>query len=158
MNSQTGTTMNRKMSLGPFCKAMTIKVGNPKGDLIGETLKGGVLMQERYPVAYESRKLSDAERCYTTHEKELLAVVHCLRVYRHYQLGVIIVMRTDNTVVSHFLSQYKLTSKQAKWQQLLAEFNLLLKYSADSTNSIADVLSRTNELNQLAFDGHEWYC
>ncbi|KAK2980058.1 hypothetical protein RJ640_028787 [Escallonia rubra] len=40
MNSQTGKTVNRKMSLGPFCNAMTFEVGNPKGDLIGETLKG----------------------------------------------------------------------------------------------------------------------
>ncbi|KAK3025434.1 hypothetical protein RJ639_042160 [Escallonia herrerae] len=34
---------------------------------------GGVLMQEGHPVAYESRKLNEAERRYTTHEKELLA-------------------------------------------------------------------------------------
>uniref|UniRef100_A0A1S4A158 Uncharacterized mitochondrial protein AtMg00860-like n=1 Tax=Nicotiana tabacum TaxID=4097 RepID=A0A1S4A158_TOBAC len=34
---------------------------------------GGVLLQEGYPVAYESRKLKDAERRYTAHEKELLA-------------------------------------------------------------------------------------
>ncbi|KAK3025227.1 hypothetical protein RJ639_044575 [Escallonia herrerae] len=33
---------------------------------------GGVLMQECHPVAYESRKLNEAERRYTTHEKELL--------------------------------------------------------------------------------------
>ncbi|KAK2997041.1 hypothetical protein RJ639_026134 [Escallonia herrerae] len=44
-------------------------------------------MQECHPVAYESRKLNKAERHYTTHEKELLAVVHCLIVRRHYLLG-----------------------------------------------------------------------
>ena len=44
---------------------------------------GGVLVQEGHPVAFESRKLNDAEKCYTAHEKELLTVVHYLRLWRH---------------------------------------------------------------------------
>ena len=40
---------------------------------------GGVFLQDGHPVAYESRKLNDTERKYAAHEKELLAVVHCLR-------------------------------------------------------------------------------
>ncbi|KAL0445910.1 UNVERIFIED_CONTAM: Retrovirus-related Pol polyprotein from transposon [Sesamum latifolium] len=42
---------------------------------------GGVLMQDGHPVAFESRKLKDVERHYSVHEKELLAVVHCLRLW-----------------------------------------------------------------------------
>lgn len=42
---------------------------------------GGVLMQDGHPEAERS-----GERGYTAHEKELLAVVHCLRVWRHYLL------------------------------------------------------------------------
>ena len=76
---------------------------------------GGVLVQEGHPVAYESRKLSDAERRYTAQEKELLAVIHCLRVWRHYLLGSKFVVKTDNSAVSHFLTQPKLTPKQARW-------------------------------------------
>ncbi|KAK3011135.1 hypothetical protein RJ639_012860 [Escallonia herrerae] len=111
---------------------------------------GGVLMQEGHPVAYESRKLNEAERRYTTHEKELLAVVHCLRIWRHYLLGSSFIVRTNNTAVSHFLSQSKLTSKQARWQELLAEFNFMLEYRTGSTNCVADALSRRAELDQVA--------
>ena len=39
------------------------------------------------PVAYESRKLTAAERNYPAHVLELLAVVHSVRVFRHYLLG-----------------------------------------------------------------------
>lgn len=39
---------------------------------------GGVLMQERHPVAYESPKLNETERKYTVQEKKMTAVVHCL--------------------------------------------------------------------------------
>jgi len=41
----------------------------------------------QHPVAYESRKLTVAERNYPAHVLELLAVVHALRVFRHYLLG-----------------------------------------------------------------------
>ena len=43
---------------------------------------GGVLIQEGHPIAYESQKLNDAKRRYTVSDKEMLAVVHCLRVWR----------------------------------------------------------------------------
>ncbi len=40
----------------------------------------------KHPVAYESRKLTAAERNYPAHVLELLAVVHELRVFKHYLL------------------------------------------------------------------------
>ncbi|KAK3008637.1 hypothetical protein RJ639_013446 [Escallonia herrerae] len=103
-----------------------------------------------HPVAYESKKLNEAEHRYTTPEKELLAVVHCLRVWRHYLLGSSFIVQIANTAVSHFLSQSKLTLKQARWQELLTELNFMLEYRAGSTNSVADALSRRAELDQVA--------
>ena len=40
---------------------------------------GGVLVQEGHTVAFESRKLNNAEQRYSTHKKEMTAVVHCLQ-------------------------------------------------------------------------------
>ena len=40
-----------------------------------------------HPVAYESCKLTTAERNYPAHILELLAVVHALCIFRHYLLG-----------------------------------------------------------------------
>ncbi|KAL0331235.1 UNVERIFIED_CONTAM: Retrovirus-related Pol polyprotein from transposon [Sesamum angustifolium] len=110
---------------------------------------GGVLMQDGHPVAFESRKLKDAERRYSVHEKELLAVVHCLRLWRHYLLGSPFVVKTDNIAVSHFMSQPKLTSRQARWQELLSEFHFVLEYRAGSSNHVADALSRRADLATL---------
>ena len=39
---------------------------------------GGVLVQEKHLVAYESRKLNDAKQKCLAHEKEMIVVVHCL--------------------------------------------------------------------------------
>jgi hypothetical protein len=40
----------------------------------------GVLVQERYSIAFESQKLNDAEQKYSTHEKEMTIMMHCLGI------------------------------------------------------------------------------
>ncbi|KAL0447549.1 UNVERIFIED_CONTAM: Transposon Tf2-11 polyprotein [Sesamum latifolium] len=107
---------------------------------------GGVLMQDGHLVAFESMKLKDVERRYSVHEKELLAIVHCLRLWRHYLLGSPFVVKTDNTAVSHFMTQPKLISRQARWQELLSEFHFVLEYRAGSSNHVVDALSRSADL------------
>ena len=62
----------------------------------------GVLMQEGRPVAFESKKLSDVERRWPTHEKEMWAVVHCLKLWQH-NLGLEYTkVYTDNVSVRYF--------------------------------------------------------
>ncbi|CAN6463204.1 unnamed protein product [Victoria cruziana] len=45
---------------------------------------GGILMQENKVIAYTSRQLRQHEKNYVTHDLELGAVVHALKVWRHY--------------------------------------------------------------------------
>ncbi|KAL0295731.1 UNVERIFIED_CONTAM: hypothetical protein Scaly_3090700 [Sesamum calycinum] len=110
---------------------------------------GGLLLQDGHPVAFESRKLKDIEWRYSVHEKELLAVVHCLRLWRHYLLGSPFVVKTDNTAVSHFMSQPNLTSRQACWQEFLSEFHFVFEYRAGYSIHVADALSRRADLATL---------
>ncbi|KAL2235937.1 UNVERIFIED_CONTAM: Transposon Tf2-11 polyprotein [Sesamum indicum] len=110
---------------------------------------GGVLMQDGHPVAFESKKLKDVERRYSVHEKELLAILQCLRLWWHYLLSSPFMVRTHNTAVSHFISQPELTSRQARWQELLSEFPFVLEYRAGSSNHAAEALSRRASLASL---------
>jgi hypothetical protein len=48
---------------------------------------GCVLMQEGKVVAYASRQLRKHEQNYPTHDLELAAVVHALKIWRHYMIG-----------------------------------------------------------------------
>jgi hypothetical protein len=48
---------------------------------------GEVLMQDGRAISYASRQLRCHEEHYPTHDLELLAVVHALKVWRHYLLG-----------------------------------------------------------------------
>ncbi|CAL8989416.1 unnamed protein product [Prunus brigantina] len=111
---------------------------------------GGVLMQDGHPLAFESRKLNDTERRYTVQEKEMTAVVHCMRTWRHYLLGSQFVVKTDNVATSYFQSQQKLSPKQARWQDFLAEFDYQLEYKQGKTNVVADALSRKAVLAAVA--------
>ncbi|RVX00707.1 Transposon Tf2-12 polyprotein [Vitis vinifera] len=97
---------------------------------------GGVLMQERHPIAFESRKLNDTERRYTVQEKEMTAIVHCLRTWRHYLLGSHFIVKTDNVATSYFQTQKKLSPKQARWQDFLAEFDYTLEYKPGMAKSL----------------------
>ncbi|PWA81445.1 hypothetical protein CTI12_AA187700 [Artemisia annua] len=106
---------------------------------------GGVLMQDGHPNAFESRKLNETERKYTVQEKEMTAIIHCLRIWRHYLLGLKFVIKTDNVATSYFQTQKKLSPKQARWQDFLAEFDYQLEYKPGKANVVADALSRKAE-------------
>ena len=70
---------------------------------------GGVLVQEAHLVAFESMKLNSVEQKYSTHEKEMTVVVHCLQQWRYYLLGSIFTVVTDNVTNTFFKTQKKLS-------------------------------------------------
>ena len=102
---------------------------------------GGVLMQERHLIAFESHKLNDTERRYTVQEEEMTAIVHCLRTWRHYILGSHFIVKTDNVATSYFQTQKKLSPKQARWQDFLAEFDYMLVIRSQLVYQLIHVLS-----------------
>ncbi|RVW98485.1 Transposon Tf2-12 polyprotein [Vitis vinifera] len=50
---------------------------------------------------------------------------------------------------SYFQTQKKLSPKQARWQDFLAEFDYTLEYKPGSANHVADALSRKAELASM---------
>ena len=105
---------------------------------------GAVLLQDGRPVAYESRKLSSAERNYTTTEQELLAVFHALTVWRCYLEGAKypFLVRTDHNALTYLPTQPNLSRRMARWSEYLQRFHFQWEYKPGTTNSVADGLSR----------------
>jgi hypothetical protein len=71
--------------------APVLKIADPEDDFLVCTDDckeglGGVLMQGGSVVCYESRKLNEHEVKYVTHDLELAAIVHTLKMWRHYLL------------------------------------------------------------------------
>jgi hypothetical protein len=57
---------------------------------------GAVVMQERKPVAFYSRKVNPAQRNCTTGKREMLSIVQTPRAYRNILLGHEIIIYTDH--------------------------------------------------------------
>ena len=63
-----------------------------------------VLMQDRNPIAFESKKLQPDERLYSIYDKEMLAIMHALAKFRKYLVGGKFIVKTDRNSLRHFLT------------------------------------------------------
>ena len=119
---------------------------------------GAVLMQDvgngPQPVAFNSRKLSPAERNYATHEKEALAIKDSLKVWRHYLMGIHFTCITDHHALRYLTTQPTISQRQARWMQLMQQFDFDIVYRPGKTNVVADALSRHPTLSAVAAASH----
>jgi len=95
-------------------------------------------------VAFISKSLSNTERNYEIHDKEMLAVVRCLEVWRYFLEGTITKFEiwTDHKNLEYFMKAQKLNKRQARWALYLLRFNFMLKHVLGSKMGKADSLSR----------------
>ncbi|KAK4383770.1 Retrovirus-related Pol polyprotein from transposon [Sesamum angolense] len=75
---------------------------------------GCVLMQNGKVIAYASRQLRTHELNYPTHDLELAAIVHALKIWRHY----------------------------LRWIELVKDYDCTIDYHPGKANVVADALSR----------------
>jgi len=80
----------------------------------------------------------------------MLAVVHCLQVWRVYLLGTQFVVKTDNVANTYFATQKKLSPRQARWQEFLQEYDFEWQHKPGRHNQVADALSRKQVIEFVA--------
>src|SRR5438105_3958051 len=108
---------------------------------------GYVLMQEGKVVAYASRQWRKHEEHYATHDLELAAVVHALKIWRHYLLGNVCHIYMDHKSLKYIFTQSELNMRQRRWLELIKDYNLEVHYHPGKANVIADALSRKSHCN-----------
>ena len=89
---------------------------------------GGILQQDRHPIAYESRQLRIHEKNYPTHDLELLAVIYALKKWRHYLLSQTFELVTDHKSLKWIFTQPDLNMCQRRWVEFLQEFSFEIKF------------------------------
>jgi hypothetical protein len=100
---------------------------------------GCVLMQDNQVIAYASRALRPHEQNYPTHDLELAAVVHALKMWRHYLMGTHCNIFTDH-------------KRQRRWLELIKDYDLEVHYQPGKANVVADALSRKLPCNCILMD------
>ena len=124
---------NQKLPFEVMCDASDLAVGA----VLGQRAEG-----KPYVIYYASKTLNEAQRNYTTTEKELLAVVYALDKFRAYLLGAEIIIFTDHSSLKYLLTKQNAKARLFRWVLLLQEFNLQIRDKKVVENVVVDHLSR----------------
>jgi len=118
------------------------------------TITAGVLSQkddkgQLHPVAYFSASLGPAERNYAIYDKELLAIIRYFEEWRPELQSASDAMPTrvltDHKSLEYFMTTKKLSRRQARWAELLSQYNFKIDYRPGAANGKADALTRRED-------------
>lgn len=112
---------------------------------------GCCLMQgkeELKPIAYASRKLSEAEQKYSVTEKECLALIWALNYFKSYLWGLHFQVITDHRALVWLKSKRDMNGRLARWALSVQDWNFDIVYCKGKDNVVADFLSRNPLLEQ----------
>ena len=101
---------NWQLPFEVICDASDLAIGA----VLGQRVDG-----RPHVVYYASKTLNEAQRNYTTTEKELLAMVYALDKFRAYLVGSDIVIFTDHSALKYLLTKQNAKARLIRWVLLL---------------------------------------
>jgi hypothetical protein len=110
---------------------------------------GCVLMQDVHVVAYASRPLRKHEEKYLAHDLELVAMLHALKIWRHYIIGKRCEVYSNHKSLKYIFTQPYLNLRQRIWLKLIKNYDLGINYHLGKADVVVDALSRRSHLNML---------
>jgi ribonuclease HI len=108
---------------------------------------GCVLRQDGQVVSYASHQLRKHEENYPTHDLELAAVVHALKIWRHYLIGHWCKIYSDHKSLKYIFTQNDLNLRQRRWLELIKDYDLGINYHPGKDNKVANALSHKKYCN-----------
>ena len=106
---------------------------------------GGVLLQEKCPVAYASRTLTEAESRYAQIERELLAVQFSLERFNQYTYGKKVTIESDYKPLEAIVNKPLAAAPPPRLQRILLrmqKYDYTLGYKSRKELVLPDMLSR----------------
>ena len=107
---------------------------------------GAVLAQvqdgKERAICYASKALSKSQVNYSATKRELLAVVHFTRHFKHYLLGRKFILRTDHSALRWLHNFKDPDGLVARWLEKLAQFDYVVEHRPGKSIGHADGLSR----------------
>jgi hypothetical protein len=99
-------------------------------------------MQDGKVVSYAYRQLRKHEENYPTHDLELAAVVHAVKIWKHYLIGHRCELYSDYMSLKYIFTQTDLNLRQRRWLELIKDYDLGIIYHPGKANVVADALSQ----------------
>jgi ribonuclease HI len=87
------------------------------------------------------------EQNYPTHDVELAAVVHALKIWRHYIMGTKCQIYTDHKSLKYIFTWKDINLRQHRWLELIKDYNLDIQYHPGKANLVEDALGRKGQAN-----------
>lgn len=105
---------------------------------------GGVLLQDRKPIAYTSAVLTETQQRWAQIEKELLALVSTCEKFHYYVYGIQFVAETDHKPLIGIIKKpiESLSPRLQRLMMRLLRYQVTLKYVPGKEMYVADALSR----------------
>jgi hypothetical protein len=72
---------------------------------------------------------------------ELAAVVHALKIWRHYLVGNVCHIYIDHKSLKYIFTQPELNMRPKRWLELIKDYNLEVYYHSGKANVVVDALS-----------------
>jgi hypothetical protein len=114
---------------------------------------GAVIMQNKKPIAFYSRKLNTAQKRYTTTERdrELLSAIETCKEYKSILLGFPITVFIDykNNTFNGLKANPSDRVLRTYWLLLLEEYGVTFEYLSGKKNIITDTLFRLDIKNLM---------
>jgi len=128
-------------------EATTVISCDASGTAVGACLsqvKCGV----KWPVAFASRALSEAERKYSVSEREALACIWACERWHVCTYGRVLILRTDHQALKTLLTSGGSGHRPLRlrrWHDRLMQYNDIVEYWPARLHAVPDCLSRFNE-------------
>jgi hypothetical protein len=81
-------------------------------------------MQDGHVVSYASHQLRKHEDNYPTHDLGLAAVVHALKIWRHYLIDHRCEIYSDHKSLKYIFTQTNLNLRQRRWLELIKDYDI----------------------------------
>ena len=91
-------------------------------------------------IYYASKTFNEAQKNYSTIEKEMLVMVFACEKFRPYILGSHFITHTDHAAIKYLMAKKEAKPRLIRWVLLLQEFDLEIKDRKGCDNVIVDHL------------------
>ncbi|KAJ1579475.1 hypothetical protein NDA11_007601 [Ustilago hordei] len=102
----------------------------------------------RHPIAFFSKKLDPAQLNYPIFDKEMFAIVAAFKHWRQYLEGAKFPVQvlTDHRSLEYFTTTKQLNRRQARWSELLSDFDFVIQYRPGVQAGLPDALTRRSDM------------